>query len=65
MAPERTIESPESVFFSAQTLDELEDWLAAHSPGFLAQMRAIREGEDQAAKGKDLSEILKRWPIKS
>jgi hypothetical protein len=64
MAAQRTIEIPESVFFSAQTLDELEDWLAANNPAFIEQMRKMRE-EDLAGKGKDLSEILKKWPIKS
>ena len=65
MAPDRTIEIPESVFFSAETLDELEDWLLAKDAGFLARMRDIRQGEDLPGKGKDLSELLKRWPIKS
>jgi len=64
MPVQRTIEIPESVFFSAQTLEELEDWLAAHNPAFIEQMRRMRE-EDKAGKGKDLSEILKKWPIKS
>ena len=59
----RAIEIPESVLISAQTLDDLEDWLAAHDPDFLARMRRIRSDEDLAGQGKDLKEILKRWPI--
>lgn len=63
MAKTRTISIPESVLFSAQSLDDLEDWLAVHNPQFLDRMRRIRNDEDLAEKGKDLAEILKRWPI--
>ncbi len=63
MSEMRTIEIPESVLISAQTLDELGDWLSAHNPKFLEQMRRIRQEEDIAEKGRDLSEILKQWPI--
>jgi hypothetical protein len=61
----RTIEIPESVFFTAHTLDELEDWLAANNPRFLARMQRIRREEDLGGKGKELSEILKPRAIKS
>ncbi|MDY7010594.1 MAG: hypothetical protein SVV80_07565 [Planctomycetota bacterium] len=63
MSEVRTVEIPESVLASAQTLDELGDWLSAHNPNFLEQMRRIHEAEDIAEKGKDLTEILKQWPI--
>ncbi len=63
MSETRTIEIPESVLISVQSLDELGDWLAAHNPHFLEEIRRIREEEDIAEKGKDLTEILKRWPI--
>ncbi len=63
MSETRTIEIPESVLISAQTLDDLGDWLAIHNPQFLDRMRHIRDDEDTAEKGKDLTEILKRWPI--
>ena len=65
MSQTRTIEIPESVLISAETLSDLEDWLAAHDPEFLERMRRIRTDEDLAGQGKDLSEILKRWPIDS
>jgi hypothetical protein len=61
----RTIEIPEAVLLSAQSLDDLEDWLATHDPEFLTQMRRIRRDEDLTGQGKDLTEILKRWPTKS
>jgi len=63
MAETRTIRIPESVLISAQSLDDLEDWLAANDPEFLERMRRIRNDEDLAEEGKDLGEILKRWPI--
>lgn len=65
MADTRTIAIPESVLFSAQTLDDLEDWLAANDPEFLERMRRIRSDEDLGERGKDLGEIMNRWPIES
>jgi len=65
MAGPRTIAFPESVLLTARTLDDLEDWLAAHDAEFLARMRQIRNGEDLAGEGKDLDEILKQWPTGS
>ena len=65
MAGTRTISIPESVLIRAESLDDLEDWLAANDPDFLARVRRIRNDEDLADEGKDLGEILKRWPIES
>ncbi len=65
MSRQRSVEIPESVLISAQSLDDLEDWLAAHDPEFLQQIRRIRNDEDLGEKGKDLEEILKRWPTES
>ena len=62
MADTRTIPIPETVLLSAQTLDDLEDWLAANDPAFLERMRRIRRDEDLADKGKDLDEVLERSP---
>jgi hypothetical protein len=59
------VEIPESVLISAQSLDDLEDWLAAHDPEFLEQIRQIRRDEDLGGRGKDLAEILKQWPSES
>jgi hypothetical protein len=53
-----TIEIPESVLISAQTLDDLEDWLAARNPAFLERIRRIRNDEDLADRGKDLPALL-------
>ena len=65
MATPRTIAIPESVLLSAQSLDDLEDWLAVNDPAFLERMRRIRDDEDLADQGKDLAEILERWPTES
>jgi len=62
MGESRRIRIPESVLISAQSLDDLEDWLAANDPEFVERMRRIRNDEDLAGKGKDLGEILKKWP---
>jgi hypothetical protein len=63
MQVQRTVEIPQTVLASAESLDDLEDWLAAHDPAFLDEVRRIRNEEDLAGKGKDIAEILKRWPI--
>jgi hypothetical protein len=65
MAGPRTLEIPEAVLLSARSLDDLEDRLATRDADFLAEMRRIRRGEDLVEQGKNLGEVLKRWPIKS
>lgn len=60
---DRTVEIPQSVLVSAQSLDDLEDWIAANDPEFLGEVRRIRNEEDLAGAGKDITEVLKRWPI--
>jgi hypothetical protein len=63
MQAQRTVEIPQSVLISAQSLDDVEDWIAAHDPEFLSEVRRIRNQEDLAGSGKDIAEVLKRWPI--
>ena len=46
-----TVEIPSAVLSSAETLDELQDWLAAQHSGVLAELRAARR-EDVAGKFK-------------
>jgi hypothetical protein len=60
-----TVNIPQSVLVSAQSLDDLEDWLSANNPAFLDEVRRIRNEEDLADEGKELTEVLKRWPIES
>lgn len=47
-----TVTFPLSVFETADTLYDLEDWLLAHNPAFIRKMRKSRE-EDLAGKGTD------------
>ena len=63
MQSQRTVEIPQSVLMSAEGLDDVEDWLAAHDPAFLGEVRRIRNEEDLAGRGKDIAEVLERWPI--
>jgi hypothetical protein len=60
---QHTVEIPQSILVSAQSLDDLDDWLAANDPEFLGEVRRIRNEEDLAGAGKDIVEVLKRWPI--
>jgi hypothetical protein len=62
---QHTIEIPQSVLISAHSLDDLEDWIAANDPEFLREIHRIRSEEDLPGGGKDLTEVLKRWPIES
>jgi hypothetical protein len=63
MQAQRAVEIPQAVLISAQSLDELEDWLVANDPKFVEEMHRIRREEDLAEAGKDIGEVLKRWPI--
>ena len=56
---------PSDVLLTAESLDDLDDWLSSSEPRFLAEMRRIRREEDHAGKGIELTELLKRWPIES
>lgn len=51
----KTIEIPYTVFETAQTKEELEDWLMAQDADFIKRMRKARK-DAALGKGKD-------WPI--
>jgi hypothetical protein len=63
MTAETMIQIPAGVLLTAESLDDIEDWLTANNPEIMADLRRIRDEEHLAGKGKDISEILKRWPI--
>lgn len=46
-----TVEISVSVLSSVETLDELQDWLTAHNPKVVAELREARK-EDEAGKFK-------------
>lgn len=60
MSSPNTIDIPTAVLISAQSLDDLEDWLAAKNPEFLERIRSIRRDEDLEETGTDLAELIKR-----
>ena len=49
---------PKSVFETAETKEELEDWLLTQNPEFIKKLRKARK-DDLAGKGKDWEEIKK------
>ncbi|MFH0774080.1 MAG: hypothetical protein V2A53_01100 [bacterium] len=49
---------PISIFETADTIDDLEDWLLSQSPDFIKKMRKTRK-EDEKNGGKDW-EFLKK-----
>jgi hypothetical protein len=59
-----TIEIPVEVLESVDTLDELEDWLAARNARIVEELRAARR-EDLAGKFKPWRPRSRAWRIKS
>jgi len=58
------LEIPTRVWESADSKEELEDWLLAHNPKAVRKLRLIRNEEDVAGQGKSLGEVARRWNIK-
>lgn len=62
-AAEKVLHIPLSVFESAETKDELEDWLLVHDPLFIHEMERIHK--EESGKGIPLKEAAKKWAIDS
>ena len=60
---EQVVKIPLAVFESAETKEDLEDWLMAHDPSFIEEMRKIKS-DAEAGSGRPLAEIAKKWNIK-
>lgn len=60
---EPVIEIPLTVFETAETKEDLEDWLLAQSPEFVKRIRKARE-DDLAGKGVDWKTLKKDLCIK-
>jgi hypothetical protein len=58
-----TVTFPISVFETADTIDDLEDWLISKNPNFIKKMRKARR-EDIQGKGRDWESIKKELCIK-
>ncbi len=54
---------PLSIFETADTKEDLEDWLLSQSPEFLKKMRKVRK-DDIGGKGKDWRLLKKEICIK-
>jgi hypothetical protein len=57
------LEIPTTIWESAETKEELEDWLLSQNPKLIRQLRRIRRQEDLASKGKSLDEVARQWHI--
>jgi hypothetical protein len=62
--PVDKVEIPISVLESVDTLDELEDWLLAHQPRIMEQLRQARK-DDLAGKFRPWKPRHNQWPTKS
>lgn len=60
---EKAITFPEEVFETADTKEDLEDWLLVHNPDFIKKLRKARK-DDLAGKGKDWGKLKKELCIK-
>jgi hypothetical protein len=58
------IQIPMGVWETAETKEDLEDWLLAHNPRIIRRLRRIRREEDLAGRGKTLDEVARQWNIK-
>jgi len=62
-AEEKILKIPVSVFESAETKEELEDWLLANDPVFVKEMERIKK--EESGKGIPLEEAAKKWLTES
>ena len=59
----KTVSFPLTVFETANTKEDLEDWLLSQNPEFIKKMRRVRK-DDIKGKGKDWEAIKKDLCIK-
>ena len=55
---------PKTTLESAETLEDLEDWLLSRNPEFIKELRRIRREEDLKGKGISVESLAKKWHIK-
>lgn len=60
---EETVTFPLTVFETADTKEDLEDWLLSQNTDFIKKMRKARE-DDVKGKGKDWGSLKKELCIK-
>ena len=61
-AEEKNLKIPISIFESAESKEELEDWLLTHDPIFIEEMRKIKTNAE-AGQGRPLADLAKKWNI--
>ena len=54
------IEIPKGVWETAETKEDIEDWLLTRNAKLVRQLRRIRRHEDLAGRGKTLGEVARR-----
>jgi len=59
----QTVTFPLTVFETANTKEDLEDWLLSQNPEFIKRMRKARK-DDIERKGKDWGSLKKELCIK-
>jgi hypothetical protein len=60
---QKMVSFPVSIFESAETKEDLEDWLMCQDPDFIESLRKARQ-EHLDGKGKDLETLKKELCIK-
>ncbi|PIX88471.1 MAG: hypothetical protein COZ31_06355 [Nitrospirae bacterium CG_4_10_14_3_um_filter_44_29] len=60
---QETITFPLSIFETADTIEDLEDWLLSKNPEFIKKMRKVKR-DDIQSKGKDWKSLKKELCIK-
>jgi hypothetical protein len=60
---QETITFPLSIFETADTIEDLEDWLLSENPEFIKKMRKVRR-DDMQGEGKDWQSLKKELCIK-
>ena len=60
---EETVTLSLSVFETADTKEDLEDWLLSQNPEFIEKMRQMRR-EDLSGKGKSWRSLIKELCVK-
>jgi len=58
-----TVTFPLGVFETADTKEDLEDWLLSHNPEFIKKMRKARQ-EDLLGKGKNWESLKREQRVK-
>jgi len=54
---------PKTTLETAETLEDLEDWLLSRNPEFIKELRCIRREEDLEGKGMSVENLAKKWYI--